>query len=330
VNGPPPGYQARYSLEWDLDASLGVRENGFLYLAIPPNVTPYQRVSWSLDTPLEFQLIESQGNAVLLLPGGYQGPFRLKVTAEIRTWDIRAKLARLEQSKDLGKRANDMSNWLNPTPDVDSDAVEFQLIARELKVVNPVKTVRNILKWMNGNFQYALIIPPALPASRSLAQRRGECAANAMVFTGLCHSAGIPARVVWGLVRDGPGLPRSGVMTGHVWAEVHLPEVGWVPVEPQAPESLGFMDASRLAPYLKVEHWDPRHTAYRPTNGRTLSPGSNIIIMGGNTPEYLLLQLGALGDASRLKLDKKREAVIRGPKKERSKASPGAKKESRF
>ncbi len=80
-----------------------------------------------------------------------------------------------------------------------------------------------------------------------------ECRGHAMLYTALCRSAGIPARPVWGLIRVSAGENRRfGDIVSHSWTEIYIPGCGWIPVDPQRPESFGclantclriFMDA---------------------------------------------------------------------------------------
>lgn len=54
---------------------------------------------------------------------------------------------------------------------------------------------------------------------------RGECSEYSALFVALCRAAGIPAR-------SQVGFWAKKELSPHVWAEFHLPGVGWVPVDP--------------------------------------------------------------------------------------------------
>lgn len=58
-----------------------------------------------------------------------------------------------------------------------------------------------------------------------LAGRRGECGDYAAMFIALCRAAGIPARAQVGFWTQKPDEP-------HIWAEFHVPGIGWTPVDP--------------------------------------------------------------------------------------------------
>lgn len=101
--------------------------------------------------------------------------------------------------------------------------------------------VRRALAWIRAEFAYALEAPPAGrdAVDEFLFQRkRGYCENFSSAFVVLMRGAGIPARVVTGYVggyRNAYGgywVVRR--MDAHAWAEVWLPQRGWVRVDPTA------------------------------------------------------------------------------------------------
>ena len=60
---------------------------------------------------------------------------------------------------------------------------------------------------------------------RVIEQGYGHCWDYTDVFITLCRAANIPARQVCGWL--------NGV-SGHIWAEVYIPDTGWVSVDPTA------------------------------------------------------------------------------------------------
>ena len=56
----------------------------------------------------------------------------------------------------------------------------------------------------------------------------GDCGAQSIYFSALCRAAGIPARTPGGF-QIFTGTPAS-----HFWAELYLPNYGWIPVDPTA------------------------------------------------------------------------------------------------
>lgn len=64
-----------------------------------------------------------------------------------------------------------------------------------------------------------------------LETKKGKCVDFHSVYVGLARSVGVPAREIFGI-----RLPKGkeGVITGgyHCWAEVYIPQYGWIPVDP--------------------------------------------------------------------------------------------------
>ncbi len=101
--------------------------------------------------------------------------------------------------------------------------------------------VQRALQWIGGEFAYTLETP--LPGRDSVdeflfQQKAGFCEHFSSAFVVLMRSAGVPARVVTGYtggVRNPLGdywIVRR--MDAHAWAEVWLPQRGWVRVDPTA------------------------------------------------------------------------------------------------
>ncbi|WP_133498325.1 transglutaminase TgpA family protein [Cognatilysobacter terrigena] len=101
--------------------------------------------------------------------------------------------------------------------------------------------VQYALDWIRRDFSYSIAAPPLGRDSIDeflFQTRTGYCEHFAGSFTLLMRSAGIPTRVVTGYV--GGQWNRLGGywmirrMDAHAWAEVWLPQRGWVRVDPTA------------------------------------------------------------------------------------------------
>jgi transglutaminase-like putative cysteine protease len=117
-----------------------------------------------------------------------------------------------------------------PERDIDSD--DPQIIDRAEKTVKPAKTLwdaaRAINLWVYRNIEYAEITGSA---SETFKTMKGDSRAKALVCAALCRAAGIPARIVTGIIyAEGP--------TDHTWVEVYLgEEAGWGPIDPTLGEA---------------------------------------------------------------------------------------------
>ncbi|HEL2957530.1 TPA: DUF3488 domain-containing transglutaminase family protein [Stenotrophomonas maltophilia] len=101
--------------------------------------------------------------------------------------------------------------------------------------------VRRALQWITTDFSYTLETPPAGrdPVDEFLfGYKAGFCEHFSAAFVVLMRGAGVPARVVTGFA--GGTRNRLGDywivrrMDAHAWAEVWLPQRGWVRVDPTA------------------------------------------------------------------------------------------------
>jgi protein-glutamine gamma-glutamyltransferase len=108
---------------------------------------------------------------------------------------------------------------------------------------DPARRVAAVLRgFAQGGFVYTLQ-PPLLPGRDAVddflyGTRAGFCEHYAGAFVFLMRAAGVPARVVTGY-QGGELNPIDGYLTvrqsdAHAWAEVWLPQRGWVRVDPTA------------------------------------------------------------------------------------------------
>lgn len=141
---------------------------------------------------------------------------------------------------------------------------------------NDEAVVRRALQWITADFSYTLDTPVAGrdPIDEFLfGYKAGFCEHFSSAFVVLMRNAGIPARVVTGFA----GGTRNRVgdywvvrrMDAHAWAEVWLPQRGWVRVDPTA----------AVAPERILDTLDDR-----------------LLAEAGNPLQQRWLQLGQMGD----------------------------------
>ncbi len=112
---------------------------------------------------------------------------------------------------------------------------------RQAAGANDAALVQRALDWVHAEFAYTLDTP--LPGRHAVDeflfdQKQGYCEHFSSAFVVLMRAAGIPARVVTGYA-GGRYNPLGSYwivrrMDAHAWAEVWLPERGWVRVDPTA------------------------------------------------------------------------------------------------
>ena len=119
-------------------------------------------------------------------------------------------------------------------------STEVSTLAEKLKYnKQPCETIIEFSKWLRENFTYdAATTLPGDDVVAILRARRGHCLHIMTVFGALCDAAKIPCRAVKGLNLHYPtgnsdvDQSRNDYTNGHVWAEVYLPDSGWIEVEP--------------------------------------------------------------------------------------------------
>ncbi len=94
---------------------------------------------------------------------------------------------------------------------------------------NPYWIARNIYQHLIENMYYEMV-GGWNTAPTVLERGNGSCSEYTFVFISMCRAAGLPARYVGSVVVRGDDHSMDDVF--HRWAEVYLPNYGWVPVDP--------------------------------------------------------------------------------------------------
>lgn len=118
-------------------------------------------------------------------------------------------------------------------PDFLEDSVEVQskhpmirALARELSAdtTDAWKLALRINRWVFRNLEKSLV--DTVTALDALNERRGECQSHTFLYTAIARAAGIPTKVVNGLVYS----PQYKGFLYHAWAEVYVGE--WRALDP--------------------------------------------------------------------------------------------------
>jgi tetratricopeptide (TPR) repeat protein len=233
----------KFTLFYHLDPKKGRMVNGALTIAVPKGGLPYQSASYEISGDSSHRLVKGEVNDVLqVVPVGTK-PFTLTLKIATQPHSYKQELAKAS-AKALPA---DARAYLGSIYAIDPKSPTLRKVAAGLKGEDAQVTVRNILDWLKKNIDYKL-------EKKTLAEldfksvdeivKRGhaECRGQALLFTALCRACGIPARPVWGILRLPPGEDMShGAIVSHNWAEVYVSGAGWIPIDPQRPETFGFL-----------------------------------------------------------------------------------------
>jgi transglutaminase-like putative cysteine protease len=133
----------------------------------------------------------------------------------------------------------ELSGYLKADFHVESDDEEIKTRAMEItwRARDSWDAARKIGQWVYENIDPGSSFPSARLA---LQNRKGNSEARADLFAALCRAAGIPARVVGGV------MERAGEFVPHSWIEVNFGQESWIPMDASTGE-FGKIGATHIA-----------------------------------------------------------------------------------
>jgi hypothetical protein len=162
---------------------------------------------------------------------------RVQTTKEDKVVEIRRPDLAGVENKNAVPDPQEFSAYLQPTPFIQSGDPSIVLAAQDITrgAHSSVQKALKLNAWVHENIQPSPTV--ALPqAVEVLRNRKGDCNEYTVLYTALARAAGIPAKMMAGLVY------QNGRFFYHAWPEVYLGE--WIGIDPtfgQAP-----VDASHI------------------------------------------------------------------------------------
>jgi hypothetical protein len=132
----------------------------------------------------------------------------------------------------------ELSEYLKPSTYVQSDDKGIaKLTSRALGGERDAwKAACRLERWVHENIRVKNL-STAFATAREVAEtKEGDCTEHAVLLAAMLRAAGMPSRVVAGLLYHG------GSFVGHMWTEVHLGE--WIPLD--ATKGDGFVGADHI------------------------------------------------------------------------------------
>lgn len=234
-----------YSVTWTFDPQKGAA--GAVRVPLPATGLPYQTSTFKLTGAKRSELIQEDGERFLLVEPDGKNPFQLQAEVTVKAFSYKKQLTKAAAAA----YPKETQLYLRFGPGIDPAHPRIAQQASELKGATPVATVHNILAWLKQHLHYDKE-GIGTTAEEIMAKGHGHCVDYSKLFTALSRAAGIPTRAVRGVQKSTEPSAPPGRLSAHAWVEVYLSGVGWVPVEPQAPSSLGFYDPTwiRQCPFL--------------------------------------------------------------------------------
>src|SRR3989344_5975942 len=166
---------------------------------------------------------------------------------------ISNKISEVKESKYPFDIPNEYLQYIDSSGIIDSDNKEVIKLAEQLAggEQDAFKVIFNLAKWVEENIPYSLDTvteKSSKEASWVLENRRGVCDEITNLFIAMSRALGIPARFVSGLAYTSSDQFDTN-WGPHGWAEVYIPEYGWIPVDITYGQ-IGWLDLS----HIKLKH----------------------------------------------------------------------------
>jgi transglutaminase-like putative cysteine protease len=186
--------------------------------------------TWRIETDIDGRLKREEdplGNILHRLD--VEGPIEricLRVTGEVETAEmhgvVRRAVERLPEPFYL--RESDLAR-------VDSELRRFALAAMSDRASDPLGAVHRLVAAIHKEVAFDTgPTESATPAAEAFAIRRGVCQDLTHILIACARCCGFPARYVSGYLYRADGVTEQAA--GHAWAEVNVPDLGWVGLDP--------------------------------------------------------------------------------------------------
>lgn len=129
------------------------------------------------------------------------------------------------------KKTPELERYLTATPYEPLDDARLIEASKEAVrgVKDPYEAARAINRFVFGHIKRKSLGKAFSTAIEALTQKEGDCTEHAVLFSALAKIAGLPTRLVTGLVYVGG---EDGGFGYHEWVEVWLGSAGWVAMDP--------------------------------------------------------------------------------------------------
>jgi hypothetical protein len=130
-------------------------------------------------------------------------------------------------------RSQSLTEWLKPSAHIESD--HSSIVAKSAELTKGATTqweaTLRIGRWVHKEIRYSIADTPS--ARLALEKRQGDCGPHATLAVALLRAAGIPARLVGGLMYS-PTF--GGTFAQHAWVEAYMAPAGWIAFDPTTGE----------------------------------------------------------------------------------------------
>ena len=185
---------------------------------------------------------------------------------------------------------DEIKQFTQATRKTESDDLEIKQTANKIIAgeTDAYKIAFKLAEWVHEHTTYDEAYWKDVYSAKSVLESgRGVCDEFSNLFIALARSVGLPARYVVGSVYT--NIPTINDFQYHAWAEVWLPDFGWVPFDPTFAE-YGWIDPT----HIKVRDSkivEPTSISYAWQKGDVIASSLNsdvkIITKRDDLPEYI-------------------------------------------
>lgn len=162
-----------------------------------------------------------------------------QTTKTISTTELDLEVLKVQVDSDVERPLTDrnFAEYLKSNSYLQSDDEELRRIAARVvgSERNAWKSAQKAARWVHRSVREKHLRTVFATAKEVLQRREGDCTEHAVLLAAICRAAGIPSRVIAGLVF------HNGAFVGHMWTEVYVGT--WAPI-----------DATRRDPLAGVGH----------------------------------------------------------------------------
>src|SRR3990167_1742621 len=247
-------------IDINIDSSIKVTQNDdeFIFdhlnteLTLLPVTDSRQKVQ-SLQIISEPEASIEQKNYILYKWNEFNNEYIFGLKGSIQTFNKiyeipNAKFPILSVDKSLRQ-------YLEPTDNIDiNDEIITKASSLAQDKNNLFEVTFTVADWVKANIEYDLNTLTATAVQKSswvLDNREGVCDEITNLFISMSRSVGIPARFVYGVSYTNIGYDWGP----HGWAEVYLPDKGWVPFDVTYGQ-FGWIDPSHVKLKVKADSGD--------------------------------------------------------------------------
>jgi tetratricopeptide (TPR) repeat protein len=191
----------------------------------------YQLVdSWS-SNPKPLEIIEDESKNKLAhirlketIAPGENAAIRIRCKVQIYAVScnpVTSTCGKYDKDAELYKK------YTAPEKHIESDNQKIKEKAAEIAgdTNDPYAAAKKIYEFVLSHMSYVRF-DRCRGALYALEEKKGDCTEFSDLFVALCRARGIPARSVHGFTYKSSGIDQL-----HDWAEVYIPDGGWIPVD---------------------------------------------------------------------------------------------------